>query len=294
MILQRLFYVTLLALLVMSFSKSDAMASVAFEKYRESGLTVIHAEQAEPHFFKSHDGAPQGVLADFWNLWSLKTGIPVHFEMVAWPETLSRVVEGKADVHAGLVKLQDRLPLFEFSDAIYAIKGSLLVRGNKEVDKEEVYKNFVIGAVTNSHSAKLVYDNYPAAQVLEYETPLEVVEALARGEVYAVSMDLPMFYFNNAKLDKPIEVTACDTLFVNYLHAGVAKGNAELAAVVNAGFGMIAPSEKDVILNRWLIGYREENSWRQTTTLIAASALIVGFSIFYCMTSSSRRTKGNE
>lgn len=282
-------FLLLLFLALWVLSPNASGASEALEKYRAQGVTIVHAEQAEPHYFKGRDGEARGLLVDFWKLWSQKTGIPVRFVMAPWHETLVQVVEGKADIHAGLVKLDERLDTFEFSEGLYLIKASLLVLGSEKAAAQKIYSEYTIGAVAGAHTEAILHEQHPGANVRPYATPQMVMKALIDREINAVSMDMPTFYFNNAKLDEPLEVTASDTLFINELHGAVAKGNTELLILINDGFAKMDAAEKDMILNRWMVSPKEETSWQATAIWISVGALMIGCAAFFILTGPFRK-----
>lgn len=223
------------------------------EQYMLEGVTVVHATQTEPHYFKGHDGRAQGILVDFWELWSRKTGIPVRFRMTSWQDSLKAAAEGESDIHGGMVVMPDREKLFDFSVPFYSIDAVLLVAGPDKVPSKKIYSEYTIGTVAGTHSDIGVRDRRPEAKVVSYKTPQEVVAALASGKVNAASIDLPTFHFNNAKLETPLQFTVCEVFSSNTLHAGVRKGDQELLRIVNDGLRMIDESEQKMIVDRWFV-----------------------------------------
>ncbi|MGL1863232.1 MAG: transporter substrate-binding domain-containing protein [Pseudodesulfovibrio sp.] len=258
------------------------------EGYMTNGVTVVHAVQALPHFSMAQDGTVKGLLVDFWQLWSKKTGINVTFKAVSWPDSLALTLNGTFDIHAGLAKTGDRPEFFSFSKAIYPIEAGLLVKGKALVDSETIYTQYSIGTIANSHTEVIVRGIAPNAKLSVFDTPLQVINALADGEINAVAMDLPVFYFSNRKLKKPLKVTNCETLATNYLHAGVPKGNAALLQLVDEGFSKIEPAERQEILDRWLIVKKPENPWIITAFWAALAIVLLGAWVLFWIRPSNR------
>ena len=64
-------------------------------------ISVVYCNDIVPFHYTGPDGQAEGIMIDFWKLWSKKTGIAVHFIPAPWADTLKTMREGKADAHAG-------------------------------------------------------------------------------------------------------------------------------------------------------------------------------------------------
>ncbi|MCK5481961.1 MAG: transporter substrate-binding domain-containing protein, partial [Gammaproteobacteria bacterium] len=65
-------------------------------------ISVAYSVDSIPFQYTDENGEPNGIIIDYWKLWSEKTGITVDFIEATWNGTLALVRDGKADAHAGL------------------------------------------------------------------------------------------------------------------------------------------------------------------------------------------------
>ena len=75
-----------------------------------SNISVAYCRECVPFEFTNAKGEADGMIVDFWRMWSKKTGIAVKFIPLAWSETLTNVREGKVDAHAGLFSARNEMP----------------------------------------------------------------------------------------------------------------------------------------------------------------------------------------
>ena len=256
-------------------------AAGSIEEYRKTGVSVVHSVQSQPLYFMGNEGRPMGLLVDYWQRWSVKTGIPVTFRIAPWKETLRMVASGEVDINGGLAKTQERLEFLDYSNPFLTITMVLLVEGKEEIDPATIYADSTIGVVNKTLPESFIRERYPNAKVTSFDTPEEVVVALAQNEIDAVSMDLPSFQFNNAKLAHPMAVTVSDILAEVPLHAGVRKGNTPLVQIINDGFADFTDTEHHRLTSRWFIPDETGPSWPRILAWISLGTLILGVIIYF-------------
>ena len=260
---------------------------ITLEEYRTNGVTVVHGLEAQPLYFLGEDGQPMGVLVDYWEMWSKKTGIPVTFLIAPWKETLRMVATDEADINAGLAKTTERLEFLDYSEPFLPITLVLLVEGKNKIDNEIIYANHTIGVVSKTQPESFIRKEYPQATMKAYATPGAVVAALAKNEVDAAAMDVASFQFNNAKLERPIKFSVCDVISEEHLHAGVRKGNTALLTIVDDGFSAISADEYQRLKNRWYISEQSTLHWPGPLAWFGVGALILGVIMYLIFQSRS-------
>jgi len=65
-------------------------------------ISVVYCTNIAPFEYTDGAGRPEGLIIDFWKLWSKKTGVRVNFKKALWNDTLEMVAKGEVDAHAGL------------------------------------------------------------------------------------------------------------------------------------------------------------------------------------------------
>jgi hypothetical protein len=81
-------------------------------------ISVAYSIDSIPFQYTDEKGEPNGIIIDYWKLWSEKTGVTVDFIEATWNETLSLVRDGKADAHAGLFFNKERDRFLDYGVAL--------------------------------------------------------------------------------------------------------------------------------------------------------------------------------
>ena len=78
-------------------------------------LRVVSDNNYPPFFFEDAAGRATGYVADWWALWSAKTGIAVELQALPWTEAQRRVQAGEADAIDLIFRTPPREPLYDFT-----------------------------------------------------------------------------------------------------------------------------------------------------------------------------------
>lgn len=268
-------YMIILCILLLLGSATVSVAD-SREQYMESGITIAYTKDARPLSFMGTSGSPEGLTIDFWRLWSDKTGVPVQFSLVVWEETIPLVADGGADVHGGLVKTEERQQQLDYSHPLFDIETVLIVKPDLKGEVGSGFKAGTVGAVKEAHSAQLVLERFPEAQLQEYLTPLALLEAFARGEVNAAVVYLPTFHLKNNQRTTPVPYKIAAILETLQIHGAVRKGNTDLLDVINDGLAQITKEERDYLKNRWFVPGAEEQSHSFLWLWLSGAVFLLG------------------
>ena len=88
----------------------------------------------------------QGMLADYWRLWSEKTGIRIQFEPYPWHTCMARVREGQSDMIPGMFYSAERDASLDFSQSFMQIKTSLFTRNSSTAAHLDDLEGMRVGA----------------------------------------------------------------------------------------------------------------------------------------------------
>ncbi|MDM8525849.1 transporter substrate-binding domain-containing protein [Desulfococcaceae bacterium HSG8] len=89
--------------------------------------------ESMPFYRPGTDGRPRGILVDFWNLWSRKTGVPVSFHTMIWSESLEKVRTGEMDINAAILYSEERDEFLDFSQPTFPDMMDAVSRGEIRV-----------------------------------------------------------------------------------------------------------------------------------------------------------------
>jgi PAS domain S-box-containing protein len=214
-------------------------------------LVVVTDDSYPPYLFRTDAGQLQGIIADKWELWSRKTGVPVRVEGMAWARAQESVQTGTADVIDALAYSAPRAALYELSPAYAPIEARVyfhrFITGIHDVAS---MRGFSIGAKEGSACGSWLAERgvntlagYPSSDAL--------VKAAGAGEVRLFCMDSPTAQYFLFKLNLADEFRQTDPLYSTQFHWAVRKGRTELRDFIQRGFERIGADELQEIDGRW-------------------------------------------
>lgn len=65
---------------------------------QQQKVTIAVSADSYPFHFSSIEGQPSGLFIDQWRLWAKKRGKEIELIIASWPDTLSIVKDGRADI----------------------------------------------------------------------------------------------------------------------------------------------------------------------------------------------------
>jgi PAS domain S-box-containing protein len=265
---------TILLVGLLTFGQLMSTASAALPMENQSKPLVIVSKNYMPFFFKEGDGIPRGILVDFWNLWSSKTGVPVQFRAMNLTEAIQQVGDAKADMLAGLSYTSERSPFFYFSRPFYEVSCHLFYRASIEgIQGLKDLSGLRVGVVSTDFFEQFIRRRQPGAVIKAYPSVIRLVEGAIKGEVDAFVLENPVAMTYLAKLDgfKSIKKIASPVTTMHY-HAAVKKGNRNLLAKINRGLANISEGEMKTIVRAWTGGIKPFAQTQLPEKVVVASS----------------------
>ncbi len=251
--------------------------------YREKGVTIALVKDLAPLSFIGLNGEPKGLLVDYWNTWSEKTGIPIAFILTNFMNSLNLVRTGSCDIQSGLFINDERQRYLAFSQPLHPLEAALVVRHDLDMNTLEVLSQLPIGVLTKGYAEYFLRTNYPTTDVIQFESSYDIISGLVDGTLDAAAIDYPTFIFNMGKIDKIDEFKVSKILYERQLHAAVAKENVVLLELINKGLTSITTKERNHIASRWFVMKSPSGTWMKilaffffVTLAIAVFLLVQG------------------
>ena len=174
--------------IILLFLLLIARIPISAENSQREPLKIAYTEYM-PFFFKGAGSEPRGILVDFWDLWSRKTGVPITFHTLSWAETLTQVRDGKMDINAGIFYTAERDAYLDFSQPFFDLSTRLFYRATAEpLTGIDDLAGSRVGLVTADFSVGYMKENQPEAIFVEYPSYEQLVVATIKGEVEAFVM----------------------------------------------------------------------------------------------------------
>ncbi len=154
----------------------------------ENPTIKISNEDDWPPFDFSKNGKAKGYSVDLIRNLAKKIGIKIKFiNGYTWNELVKQFENGKIDMMHVFPKTADREKKFNFSKPYMDWKLSYIVRDNeKNINSPKDFSGKKIAAGKGWASTKVLKRKYPKAIVVEYDSNVDMLKALAFGKVDVV------------------------------------------------------------------------------------------------------------
>jgi ABC-type amino acid transport substrate-binding protein len=153
-------------------------------------LIITGSRDKPPFTLLDRQREAAGLVVDIWHLWSQKTERPVRFLLTNDDHgSLEALKSGRADVHANLMISAVRSTRLDFSTD-FAVMPALLYHST------ELGTNRTLADFENSRMGirgplprELLQKSLNKVEVINYETILQMIEAVRRDEIQAFIAD---------------------------------------------------------------------------------------------------------
>ncbi|MDV7339617.1 transporter substrate-binding domain-containing protein [Terasakiella sp. A23] len=237
--------------------------------HAQEPLKIAITDNYPPYSVIGPTGRPFGLFVDMWKEWSRATGTPVEFVISSWPDTIENVRSGKADIHSGLYHNDQRAQFLDFSDPIHIGRTSLHFSDPDiaplTLDKMQ---SMTVGAVSGTYQQRFLRERFPHVKVREFPDAGAMVTSVMKNEIDAVISESVAIEASLARMGlRGVIQEGAETLFKNFVLAGVQKGRKDIVRKINNGFRRVDRSRLAQIEKRWLTNPADYFYSSQTQTI---------------------------
>jgi signal transduction histidine kinase/DNA-binding response OmpR family regulator len=242
-------------------------------------ISVVYSIDSTPFQYTDESGEPNGIIIDYWKLWSEKTGTAVDFIAATWNETLALARDGKVDAHAGLFFNAERDRFLDYGVALTRTDTNVFYHNSigipDDVSKLSAYR---IGVLAKDFVEGYLQARVTPDAVVGFPDYSEIMARLRSGELKVFAADTPtgLFHLAQAGLLAKFRYDQSAPLYQNDWFVASGEGNAEMLELINQGMELISPDERKRIARRWVSGVPDETS---DAIIIAISGNYAPFSI---------------
>ncbi len=232
-------------------------------KIEKNKITVVYCHDSIPFHYTNSDDQAEGLLIDYWNLWSEKTNIDIAFVPAAWNDTLAMMRDGKADAHAGLFFNEERAKYLDYGNPLR--KTDTHIFYDKRLPAPVSNQDFiphVIGLISGDFVEAWLENSYPNAKLSGFRNYEALMAALKRQEIMVFAADTPtaLFHLQQSGIKQNFRHRAQMPLYQSDWFVAVKKGNKELLETINRGFDAVTPQERKAIGRQWATGTKKKNT----------------------------------
>ena len=217
-----------------------------------TAITVVTDDNYPPYIFRSYDGTLHGILKDYWDLWSAKTGIKVNLRAMDWAKAQAVMLAGEADVIDTIFETAERRPLYDFSAPYATIDVPIFfhksISGISDVD---TLRGFTIG-VKDGDACISWLEERGLKSLKRYPSYEVMVEAASNQDIRIFCLDQPPASYLLVRKGLEAEFRHTPPLYSGQFHWAVRKGNQTIHKVVSDGFARISAEDRQSIWNKWL------------------------------------------
>jgi ABC-type amino acid transport substrate-binding protein/serine phosphatase RsbU (regulator of sigma subunit) len=218
-------------------------------------LSVVYCVDCVPFQFQDENGAPTGLMIDYWNLWSRKTGIDIKFSAAPWDNSLEMVGSGAVDAHAGLFFTEERDKFLDYGSAIRNTSTHVFfhhtVPATTDFRQLAAYR---VGVIDKDYTEGYLKERVPGGHIVAYPDYESIIAAVKAGELRVFAADTPtgLYHLKKAGLLSDFTFISERPLYRNDWFTAVQEGNKATIDIINAGMAQISEAERQEIGRRWV------------------------------------------
>lgn len=241
-------------------------------------LSVAFCNYCIPFQFVNDAGEPDGMIMDYWRLWSEETGVSVAYMPASWSETIDMVRTGRADIHAGLGYGAGRDKFLHYGTAL--CKTDTHAFFHNEVFSPGAMADIIafrIGVLAGDKAENFLQGNYPQAEVVAFDTYDALMAELASGriKVFAADRLTGLHYLAQKGLLQEFSYVVDQPLYRSAWQIAGKEDGGELVNRVGKGMDKISAAQRRQINRQWTLpGYTEDAD----TLVIAVARNLAPFS----------------
>jgi len=248
-----------LVLLVSTLTAAAPAAPKPQPGTQSSPLVITYRLDSAPIQFKNSLGEADGILIDFWKLWSEKANIPVIFKGAFNKQSQAMVADGTADINAGIFENDTRKKHMDFSSPIINSPYHLYIHQqiNHQISDDTLnlqnLGGVTVGVTRGSFHESYLREHYPNASLALYDGYQALFKAANDGLISAF-VSQPMYrayYLRQQALAEKFHPLS-PALYNHSYRAGVAKQQPQLLKTINQHIANISVEEKSIITRKWL------------------------------------------
>jgi ABC-type amino acid transport substrate-binding protein len=225
-------------------------------------ISVAYCIDCVPFHFQNDQGQPSGMIIEFWQLWSQKTGIAVDFRAAPWDDTLTMVGSGKVDAHAGLFFNKKRDKFLDYGVALRKTDTHTFIHNTvPPISRLENLLAYRIGVLAGDYVEGFLKKRLPGAAIIPYSNYADIMTALKEGSIRVFAADTPtgIFHLQGNDLVEQFSFSKELLLYQNDWFVATKEGNATLLNIINKGMSKVSLAEKLKIGQQWTGVSKGEN-----------------------------------
>jgi len=242
--------------------------SEAFSKTYKIGCV----DDFYPYISVNKSGELEGLIIDWWKLWSDKAEVEIEFVQLDIQSCLDKTKSGELDAIAAMFYSDERAEYLTFSDPLLRMKTELYLK--KGIKPESVNElEVAVSAVENSKPHHFLESEYPGLEIRVLESHSDLLKQVFLKEIDAFPYTIPNPIVNHKPYSDPEGYYSFTTLFEDKLRPVVAKENTKMLNLIISGTSKITDEELLLIASKWEL-FEEDKSLLYTILAVGFVLLL--------------------
>lgn len=233
-------------------------------------LIVTGSSTWQPFSFINQDGQPDGIMVDYWKLYSKANQIEVIFHLLPWSESLKYTRNTPNVIHGGLGYTTDRAKLLVFSRQLPLKPYNVNLFVQKDIPFNNLYllNSTTVGTVKESTKHAFLLSRIPEQNIKQFPTFGSLNEAAYRGEVDVFIDDLSSALYDMRHTGNTGLFTSRSKLYSFPLHFALGKISKQDISNIEQGLDNISKKDVLAIYDKWFPENKRHSNlaWLNKTT----------------------------
>ncbi|UVM05739.1 ATP-binding protein [Pseudomonas laurylsulfatiphila] len=218
-------------------------------------VKVVVSGGAPPYSFYDDEEEFHGLIADLLSEVSQQTGLRFKvIERTTMSEMLKALRDGDAQMTTMVLPSPENKDLLEFTDPFATSSYALVGRRDSNIKKIADLEGQKVALLRSASVATVdfIQEHYPKIALVSTDSPLETLTAVAKGEVQAGLMLIPISrYMINQYFAKDLRVITSLPQIQADLSFAVVKDNPMLLGVLQVAVNQLEPRLVGNLVERW-------------------------------------------
>ncbi len=207
-------------------------------------------EDYYPYISTNNNGEFEGIIIDWWNLWSEKTGVAIEFVPLDIQSCLDKAKTGEIDIIAGMFYSDERAEYIDFSEPLMRMRTVIYLNKKVKIDSIQNFKG-TLNLVENTLADSYLQKNHQDLKLNAFKSYSALIKAIYLKNIDGFVYDIPNPTGNFKTPSAPDGYYLLETLFTEKLRPAVKKGNSQLGKLIISGANKISDEELIVLVQKW-------------------------------------------
>ncbi len=241
-----------------------------------------------PFNFVDEEGNPIGIGVDYIRALNKRLGSVLTIYPAPFQENYLHVKNHKLDALMDITPKEEREEFFHFTEPYLKVPHVIVGRKNESYwNSEDELAGKTVAIERGFYNEKYLMQHYPDIKIQQFESSLEALEAVSRGEVDAyVGNRAVAIYLIEKEFLTNLRVMGKSKQPSVQLAFGIRKDWPELVSILDKALQTIPEVEKNRIQDKWMQVQIERQVdwgivWRVAGIIITISLLLFGIFLYW-------------